>query len=173
MPKYFAAAGSPFTDIDAEEIGPELEALAQSGASAPAEIVEYAKVNDTPLRRHLHMDRPVEDVADAWYRRRARLAASSIMVRVRTDDGYRSVRAFHSVTVAVTDKDGGGDVKRRYVTIQQVRECEPMSEQVLSDALDRLSRFHSRYETYRDVLVRAHPPLADVFHSIEDATCEV
>lgn len=152
MPKYFAAPGSPFSDEDAEEIGPELERLALAGASSPKDIVAYASANETPLRRHLHMDRPLEQVAEAWYRFRARRVAGSIMVRVRTGDGYRTVRAFHSVTVSVAPKESGGEpVRSRYVTVSQVRDSAAMSEQVVERARRELEAWGERYADYRDV----------------------
>lgn len=149
MPKYFAAPGSPFNDDDAAEIGPELARLAESGASSPEEIVAYAKTNDTPLRKHLHLDRPLEEVADAWFRRRARKVAGSIMVRVRVGDGYRDVRAFHSVTVAVAPRsEDDAPVRPRYVTVAQVKGDQAMTEQVVERARRELEAWRDRYETY-------------------------
>lgn len=168
MAKYFAAPGTPFSDEDAEEIGPELAALAESGASSPVEIVEYARANETPLRRHLQMDRPLDEVAESWYRNRARQMAGAILVNVQTASGRRAVRAFHSVTVA-TVTPAGGAIRRQYVTIQQVRDSEPLAEQVLSEALARLREFQVRYEVYREVLVKAVPALAAVFTAIDEA----
>lgn len=169
MPRYFAAPGSPFTDDDAQEIGPELAALAESGASSPRDIVEYARKNDTPLRRHLHMDRPVDEVAEAWYRRRARKVASSILVTVRTGSGYANVRAFHSVRVSMTEDEEQERPRfeRKYVTIRQARASEELAEQVLADALSRLVDWRDRYATYREVFTHAVPGLEDVFEAVE------
>lgn len=167
MPKYFAAPGTPFSDKDAQEIGPELQRLAEEGASSVEEIVEYARTAETPLRRHLHMDRPLEEVADAWYRFRARKVAGSIMVRVKTaSGGFRDVRAFHSVTVTVAEPEGDRTpVKQRYMTLNQVRDNKILSEQVVAEALERLEAFRERYEGYRDVLSAAHPVLRTVMEA--------
>ena len=149
MPRYYAAPGSPFTDDDAAEIGPELERLAQRGASSPDEIVAYAKATETPLRKHLHLDRPMEDVADAWYRNRARKVAGSIMVRVKVGDGYREMRAFHSVAVQVAE--GGRETRGvRYVTVAQVRNDDDLSAQVIERAQRELIAWRERYEMYSD-----------------------
>lgn len=167
MSEFFADPGSPFSDEDARELGPELVKLAERGASAPDEIVAYAKANDTPLETALHLDKPLEEVAEKWYRQRARQVASSIMVRVQTQDGgYRKVRAFHSVEVTTGRTENGDqppERKRQYVTIDQVRDSEALSGQVLKDALNRLNAWRKRFEDYRDVLLRAHPELEDVF----------
>lgn len=167
--KFFAADGAPFSDSDAQSLGPELVSLAERGASAPADIVEYARREDTPLYEALHMDKPLDEVAEKWYRRRARQVASSIMVKVQTSDGdYREVRAFHSVTVTTSEGEGGSaPVKRVYASIDQVQESEAMASQVIDDALRRLERWKDRYEDYRDVLTRHHPELEGVFSQIE------
>jgi len=170
MRKFFAAPGSPFTDEDAERLGPELVALAEAGVSSSEEIVAYAKGTDTPLREALHLDRPMEEAADAWYRFRARKVAGAIMVKVQAVDGsYRKVRAFHSVTVtrAPSGNSGEAETTRRYVTIDQVQASRAMSDQVVADALERLGRWRDRYEAYRDVLLKEHPELEDVFEAAE------
>lgn len=168
MREFFAAEGSPFTDDDAATLGPELVGLAEKGASSPAEIVEYARVHETPLYEALEMDRPLEDVAEKWYRQRARQVASSIMVRVQTTDGsYRRVRAFHSVVVTSSTEESPEATKRVYATIDQVRDSGAMSEQVLDDALRRLEAWRDRYEDYRDVLIRNRPELEDVFRAVD------
>lgn len=174
MREFFARPGSPFSDDDARELGPELVRLAEKGASSPEEIVAYARAEDTPLYGALEMDRPVEEVAEKWYRQRARQVASSIMVKVQTRTGeYRRVRAFHSVTVTRSSPDEESEaVKRQYVTIDQVRDSEALSSQVLNDALRRLAAWRERYEDYRDVLIRSHPELEAVFEAareVEDA----
>lgn len=173
MAKYFAADGTPFTDEDAQKLGPELVELAQRGASSPREIVEYARTHDTPLHEALEMDKPLEEVAEKWYRRRARKVAKSIMVKVQSRDGdYREVRAFHSVTVTDSSSDGDSadrdSVKRVYATIDQVRESSAMSEQVLDDAIRRLEAWRNRYQDYRDVLLKQHPELEAVFQAAEE-----
>lgn len=170
MPRYFALEGSPFSDRDAEVIGPELEELALSGASSPAEIVAYAEQHDTPLREYLDMNRPVHEVAAAWYRRMARKMAAAIYVKVKTADGYRSVRAFHSVVVTV--EGAPQPTKRRYVTITQVRRSEAMASQVLEDSLEALERWRTRYEVYREVLTASHPALAGVFGALDSLSAE-
>lgn len=172
MPRYFPAPGTPFSQGDAEEIGPELARLAQSGASTPADIVAYAERADTPLRKHLHMDRPLAEVAHNWYRRRARKLASSIMVTIKVGDRLRDVRAFHSVTVATVghDEDDPEPPKRRYVTVQQVRDTPAMAGQVLDDALSKLQAWEARYELYREAFTEARPEMADVFDAIDHVT---
>ena len=149
MPKYMARAGSPFSDSDAAEIGPELERLAHEGASSVEDIVAYARSTDTPLRRHLGMERPLEELAEAYYRQRARLMAGSIVIRVRTESGYRDVRAFHSVTVSVADTEP--PVRSRYVTVAQVRGNAAMAEQVVERARRELEAWRQRYGDYVEV----------------------
>lgn len=165
MSRYFAAPGSPFNDKDAATIGPILTRLAQSGASRPADIVEFARAKKTPLRRYLDMERPVQEAAERWYRHRARIIASSIMVEVATAEGKQRVRAFHSVVVNVAPREGDErpPPTRRYVTIQQVSESPPMAEQVLADALERLEEWTSRYRLYREVFAEIRPEVEDVF----------
>lgn len=164
MPSYFAAPSSPFSDDDAKVIGPELANLAEIGASSPDEIVRYAEGGDSALRTYLHMDRPLEEVARSHYRYRARQMANSIMCRVRVADGYREVRAFHSIHVSVESDDKDAPVKRRYVTIQQVRESPAMAGQVVEQAKRELLAWERRYATYSDVF----GPVLDAIASVTE-----
>lgn len=165
--KFFAAKGAPFSDDEAEKLGPELVSLAKRGASSPEDIVEYARGGGTPLYEALQMDKPVREVAEKFYKQQARKVANSILCRVQTKDGgYRQVRAFHSVTVTTSEGDPA-PAKQIYASIDQVQESEAMAGQVLEDALERLRSWEERYSDYRDVLTRHHPELEGVFETLE------
>ncbi len=168
MPRYFAAPGSPFSDEDAAEIGPELQMLAESGCGSPSDIVEYAKRSETPLRRHLHLDRPLEDIAESWYKHRAGVCARSILLEVVVDGHRQAVRAFHSVTVVTFDPiEDREPIKRTYVTLEMARQSEAIASQIVDDACRRLRTWARLHGVYRDVLTKAHPELAVVFEFCE------
>lgn len=151
MPSYFATPGSPFNDEDARALGPELQRLAESGVASVKGIVEYARSDpSSSLYEHLELHRPVEVVAEKWYRRRARLCAASIMVNVYADGERRAIRAFHHVSI-VQHGSPGPARGRRYVTVQMVRDDADLSEQVVERARRELDSWTRRYAEYRHI----------------------
>lgn len=166
MPKYFAAPNTPFTDDDAETLGPWLADLAEKGHGTPEAIVLAARQEGSPAHGYFEWDDPT--AAEQYRKQQARRMARSIMVRVRVADGtYRDVRALHSVKVNVVQEEDEQPEKPRrvYVTTNQARESEEFGEQIIEDAYRRLMAWQDRYEKYREVF----PAFDDRFGPVLDA----
>jgi hypothetical protein len=149
VPSYFAVPGSPFKDDDAAALGPELQHLAESGAGSVEEIVEFARSNPaSALHAHLELDRPIDEVAEKWYKHRARVCACSIMVNVYANGQRHAVRAFHNVTILQADTDRPA---RQYVTVDMVRGNDYLSAQVIERARRELEAWTERYAEYEEV----------------------
>lgn len=169
MMRYFADPGSPFNDKDAEQLGPWLTDLAESGHGTPEAIVLAARQPDSPAHDYFQWNDPT--AADLYRRTQARRMARSILCRVRVADGtYRDVRAFYSVKVEVADRDHGQPkMTRVYVTKNQARDSEEFGRQIIEDARQRLVAWRDRYEKYREVFPSFDEEFGPVMDVIEAA----
>lgn len=159
---YRARPGSRLTDREAAVVGPELAELARErgGGFTPAEVVDRARPEGSPLHPHFTWD----DAEAARLHREdeARQLARSVEVVIHTREtgGERLVpiRGFHSVVLS--DDPGADGAQRRqvYVPLQTVAQQDPLIAQVIANAGRELRGWRERYNAYKGI-----PAFADRF----------
>jgi hypothetical protein len=168
---YTAVKGSHLSDEDAGIVGPELEVLAaakggDTKALTPAEIVEAARAEASPLHRFFEWD---DSEAARQHRLwQARHLANSWRVEIRyVDRGERTTfvaPGLVNVRLQQPTADGGA-VERAYIPVEDALSNPAYRAQLLADARGRLEHWRARFEMYRTLPEFA--PLAPVFEAIE------
>lgn len=164
--EYKAAAGSQFTQEDAEIIGPVIERLAMKGHSTAPEIVNAARPLESPL--HPYFEWNDGEAAELYRHNQAREMTRAIVVVRRTheDEPAQEVRAFFPVHRDPEAKQGRKP--REYVHIDSIMADPALSEQVVTDALKMLRAWRNRFDVYRTIFPSEWSPVFEVVEEITE-----
>lgn len=172
--QWVARRGSRYSNDDARVIGPVLNELAESNNNGftPKDVVEVASDPESPIHRYFEWK---DEVAGPLYRLdQARGMARSIQIRVITadqaEDEGDTVRAYHNIQDTYTFQRKEGDqvinedvTRRRYVTLEMVKQVPDYQEQIIKRVLGLLRTFRSdfaQFSRFGDIqIVRRVSPL--------------
>ena len=142
--KYIAAKNSWLTDKDADIFGRRIEKLKdKSGIIDPKTLVNDAQSPKSPL--HKAFDWDDTSAAEKYRLQQARQLISAVEVIIESsekDQETRTVRAFYHVT------EEGHD--RSYVSLESVQGNVDYRNQVINDALQKLTLWRERYQQYKE-----------------------
>lgn len=163
--RYHAKPGSPYSDDDAEVIGPVLRELAEDGHSEAVSIVKAAEPEDSPLHPYFTWDD--QEAARRYRKSEARKMARSIEVSISTGSGEERVRAFHLVRRSDDDTETEGREPGQYRTVEQVESDPDACQQVVEDARRQLLSWLRRFQQYRELFGAFDDEFSEVFDAIE------
>lgn len=158
--QYVARSGYPFTDEDAEIIGPVLERLAASGNSSADDILAEAMRIDSPL--HQFYDWDLSSAARKHWLEYSRKVAKGIAYTWVVDETVHQ----RPVLVDVVIKDVG----HQYLTPDIISGDEALSMTVVEGALRELLRFASKYRQYLEMFDPFNDAYAELFIEIDSIT---
>lgn len=146
---YQPKAGAMYGPKDAQLLGQVLEKIGFK--SKPFQLVDAAR----PVNSQIHHMFPWDDhaAAESWRRQLARSHINHLAIIIRTDEGDRPTRAYHSVVISTQDGDGNVENERAYCHMMNVAEDEGLSQQVIDKALAELNGWKARYAEYRNILI--------------------
>lgn len=139
--EYIASIGAPFTDKEAQKIGPAIQGIeSRDGKVTPESVVEDARSETSPLHRYFEWN---DTKAAKKYRlSQARLIINHLQIRVVFGGEPVETKAFHSVKV---------EGVRRYQSHSSINEDLDLQGQVVSRAAEELASWLLRYRRYQEL----------------------
>lgn len=145
MASYLASKGSRITNDDATILGRQFEELAKFGPVTPEETLDAARPVDAPTHRFYEWNNKVAGELYRLDQTRYYLRSVEIVIDTTdTEEEQESVRAFHVVTVAETEKRG-------YLHIDTIRNESALLAQVVETARRELVSWERRYHQYDSI----------------------
>ena len=152
--KYFAAPGAPFGDKDAQQIGDEVEQIAdREGLTSAAMVTPHMVVATAKRSKRSALGRQFnfEDqraAAEKWWLFHARQLLGGLEVEIVVEGGKTErTRAWHNVVVQVNEEEK----HRGYVATRKVATRKVLASQVIAKAYRDLNTWKMKYAHYRRV----------------------
>lgn len=157
MPDFAPKNGVPYSQEDADTVGPALLEVIQEcgGAADKDDVLAAARRRGSPLRKYV-IDRPLKEAAEAHYREQAAKLLRSFEV-VWTSGGrrQRADLVYYVELVAGEDdeEEVGGRRRNRsrrkaYVPTTTVMDNQAYQEQILAEMQEELAAYQNRYEEF-------------------------
>jgi hypothetical protein len=137
---YKPRIGAPFKESDADEIGKFIYSVDKR---TPENLLNAIKNNpDTVIHKYIEWD---DKKASNEYRlQQIREIVNHIEVVVSVCGEQKPIRAFYSVSVPESNKP-------QYVDYSTVFSTELLRSQVIDRALNELTNWRNRYQTYKEL----------------------
>lgn len=161
--KFKARPGSTFGDEKAQQYGEFLWELKEENGELlrPAFVVEKAKPKNSPIHDFFEWDDRIAGQKHREWQARYLLGSIEVIEVVNNED--HAVKAFHNITVAAKEDDGGKE--RGYVTLQDIKENQDYLDIVLENAKNEMIAWEKRYSQYEKL--RKFRPIKPVFDAIK------
>lgn len=148
--EYFAVDGSPFSNKDAQKIGPVLDELSQQAAVTARDVVDAARSEQSPLHQYFEWNDKV--AADSWRVETARRMLRSIKIKYTEEatnpDGTTRTVSREARAFQVTKAQAYEVEPRKYRTFQVLHGDSAFAAQMMDSAFDDLIGWRRKYEPY-------------------------
>lgn len=136
------------TDEAAQEVGPELDRLAEKhGAVTPRLVEQAARKADSILHDHFTWDDKAAGFL--WRLREARALIRSVQIVVITPD-EEEVVAPKYISVRRAEEDRVEEMPRGYVTVNEVLSDEDLRKQARADLFRRVYCYRDQFAQYEE-----------------------
>jgi len=141
--RYVAAPGAPYSDVEAQVIGAELDRLEDNGVPVtPDNVVLLATPDDHPMHNLFTWDN--EQAADNWRKSEARGIISHLLIITEPEEGDPVVmKARLSVTTKSVEHHAAAP---EYVSVCRVLNSPPLRAQLVDQARQELKSWARKYE---------------------------
>lgn len=169
MTKYTVISGSPYTERDAEVIGPEIERLTGEGMLTSGRIIQEAQSEGSPLHPYFEWD---DSVAGHLYRiEQAKGMIRAIAIAPLEDE--KPIRAFHRVRIEPDpEKPHQFTKEKQIVSIETVKSNPDLIEQVLNQAKREFLSLLRRNRIYKTEFTQRDPNFLSLFDTLEKMELE-
>lgn len=168
--EYIAVDGSPYSNKDAQKIGPVLDEISKQSAVTSRDVVDAARSTQSPLHEYFEWDDKI--AADKHRLRQAGTMLASIKVKYieqeKGPDGEtrtvaREARAFHVTRTRAYEAE-----PRKYRTFQVLHGDSAFAAQMMDSAFDDLIGWRRKYEPY----VQMWKNFGDTFQAVVNQISE-
>lgn len=155
----FEAVGGPFSDEDAQVIGPVMLRLAEENGEVTKEtVLDEARGKGSPLHKHFTWDDT--EAAKRYRFGQAGLLIRSIKVIVEVSGG-ETVKT--RLLVSVKNQEG----ERVYQPVTTIVADDDLCHQVIEEAHDELRSWQDKYTSYRKMFRQFREEFKEVFEAIK------
>lgn len=158
-PLFEVVHGGPFSDADAQIIGPELLLIEQEQGEVTKQVVlDKARQLSSPLHKHFLWD-------DAAAAEKHRLASAALMIRsIQIVVQVTGGETIHTRLMVNVSGDDGAKV---YRNVNAVIADDDLCKQVIEEARAGLRSWDTKYKSYRRMFTQFRDEFVDIFAAIE------
>ncbi len=157
MKKYIFRDGSPYNKEDAPQVGAYLEKMFPGQDPTPDQVVEIARPKNSPIHKFFDWDN--ESAAQKYRLQQARRLITSLVVI----SPKGKVQAYHHVYIQEQDAS-------TYLGSDLILQDQDLSLQVVQKALQELSWFKLKYESYSKYFVTIFRAIDETSEKIKEVT---